>query len=84
MAIASASKLIGTQQHLRDQVLLNDAELRPSNRPFHHYSGLPTTPPWSEGVKWYTMKHLIKVSKVQVDKFSSLYRVNARPVQPSN
>ncbi|MEK6526808.1 MAG: carbonic anhydrase family protein [Nitrospirota bacterium] len=72
------------EEHLVDQGLINPEELLPANRSFYHYSGSLTTPPCSEGVKWYIMKHLIKVSEEQVAWFSSLYRVNARPVQPSN
>jgi len=72
------------EEHLVDQVLINPAELLPSNRSFYHYSGSLTTPPCSEGTKWYIMKHPIKVSEERVARFSSLYRVNARPVQPSN
>lgn len=72
------------EEYLVDQVLINPAELLPSNRSFYHYSGSLTTPPRGEGVKWYIMKHPIEVSEEQVAKFSSLYRVNARPVQPLN
>jgi len=72
------------EERLVDQVLINPAELLPSNRSFYHYSGSFTTPPCREGVTWYIMKHPIKVSKEQVARFSSLYRTNARPAQPAN
>ena len=72
------------QQHLVEQVFINPGELLPAKRSFYSYSGSLTTAPCSERVKWYVMKQPILVSEQQVTQFSSLYRTNARPIQPSN
>ena len=72
------------EQHLVEQIMVNAEDLLPSNRAFYYYQGSLTTPPCTEGVSWYVMKHPIRVSEEQVARFSSFYRVNARPVQERN
>lgn len=65
-------------------VRVNAAELLPDNREFHHYRGSLTTPPCSEGVRWFVMKDPQQLSRNQIDKFLSVIDHNARPVQPVN
>jgi len=48
------------------------------------YSGSLTTPPCTEGVKWFVMKNRATVSKQQLKVLQSTYLNNARPVQPVN
>jgi carbonic anhydrase len=43
-----------------------------------------TTPPCSEGVRWHIAKQPVEVSAAQLAAFRTLYRMNARPVQPLN
>jgi len=48
------------------------------------YDGSLTTPPCSEGVKWYVMKTPLKVSKEQMNQIikSAIFaKTNARPIQ---
>jgi carbonic anhydrase len=53
--------------------------------PGHYtFEGSLTTPPCSESVTWYVLKHPVSVSTEEVTRFSKLYRDNARPVQPLN
>eukprot|EP01059_Diplonema_ambulator_P019449 TRINITY_DN326_c0_g1_i1.p2 TRINITY_DN326_c0_g1~~TRINITY_DN326_c0_g1_i1.p2 ORF type:complete len:360 (+),score=139.25 TRINITY_DN326_c0_g1_i1:51-1130(+) len=40
-----------------------------SNRKYYTYDGSFTTPPCTEGVKWYVMQDVLPVSKMQVDAF---------------
>ena len=48
---------------------------------FYHYDGSLTTPPCSEGVKWYVRKTPTQLSKDQIAAFTSVYDHNNRPVQ---
>jgi len=63
---------------------INPADLLPSDHSYVHYNGSLTTPPCSEGVRWFVMESTIKVSKKQVKKFLSMVGKNARPTQPMN
>lgn len=52
---------------------------------FFNYAGSLTTPPCSEGVRWFVLKDRITVSHKQVEEFSHfVHGMNARPVQPLN
>jgi len=63
---------------------LNVADFLPAKKAFFHYNGSLTTPPCSEGVKWFVMDEQVEVSKAQVKQFLGLIHENARPVQPAN
>jgi len=43
--------------------------------------GSMTTPPCTEGVLWLVMQQPVTVSAQQIDIFSRLYPMNARPIQ---
>lgn len=60
------------------------ADLLPANRSYSRFDGSLTTPPCSEGVKWFVMKDAIEVSAAQVQKFAKVVGANARPIQPLN
>jgi carbonic anhydrase len=55
--------------------------LLPEDRRYYTYMGSLTTPPCSEGVLWMVMKTPVPVSLEQIEIFSHLYPMNARPVQ---
>jgi carbonic anhydrase len=46
--------------------------------------GSLTTPPCSEGVLWMVMKKPVALSNEQLDIFSRLYPMNARPLQAAS
>ncbi|WOB09344.1 carbonic anhydrase family protein [Piscinibacter gummiphilus] len=58
-------------------------ELLPADRGYFTYMGSLTTPPCSEGVLWMVMKNPVSIAPNQIDIFSRLYPMNARPVQAS-
>ena len=51
--------------------------------PYHCDSSL-TTPPCSEGVKWYVRKMPTQLSMDQIAAFTAIYDHNNRPVQTLN
>jgi methyl-accepting chemotaxis protein len=69
-------------ENVNSHVSVNGANLLPSDGSYYHFSGSLTTPPCSEGVKWYVMKNPIEVSSAQVKTFVSTLGHTARPTQP--
>jgi carbonic anhydrase len=65
-------------------VAVNAADLLPESRTYYHYDGSLTTPPCTEGVKWYIMAMPVWVSGAQLVALQRISDRNARPVQPFN
>jgi carbonic anhydrase len=60
---------------------INAVDLLPKSKAYFHYNGSLTTPPCSEGVRWYVMKESITVSKAPIDAFrQAVGYANNRPV----
>jgi carbonic anhydrase len=55
--------------------------LLPANRSYYTFPGSLTTPPCSEDVVWFVLKHPVLISQAEIARFSSLYPNNARPTQ---
>jgi len=71
--------------------LIDDyAGLLPENRSFFSFEGSLTTPPCSEGVKWFVFEHPIEMSAEQIAAFRELFQEEGnlydtnRPVQALN
>jgi carbonic anhydrase len=64
--------------------MINASSLLPSRKSYYSYAGSLTTPPCSEGVKWNVFVEPITVSEEQIETFTKLYQVDARPIQPIN
>ncbi len=57
--------------------------LLPKNKHYYRFNGSLTTPPCTEGVRWFVLKTPVVVSKEQVEKFHHLmHHNNNRPIQP--
>jgi carbonic anhydrase len=64
---------------------LSVAQLLPKQRDYYRFNGSLTTPPCSEGVRWFVMKKSATVSKAQIERFSQAVGVaNNRPIQATN
>lgn len=63
---------------------VDPAKLLPSKRGYYEFEGSLTTPPCSEGVRWFVLKQPIMLSNQQMNAFRKLYPRNARPAQPLN
>ncbi|MEO8059114.1 MAG: carbonic anhydrase family protein [Burkholderiales bacterium] len=63
---------------------LDMSALLPGERSYFTYMGSLTTPPCNEGVLWMVMKNPVQVSAEQIDIFSRLYPMNARPIQSAS
>jgi carbonic anhydrase len=56
--------------------------LLPKSTRHFAYAGSLTTPPCSEGVTWLVLKSPSTLSEGEIERFGSVYPMNARPVQP--
>lgn len=71
----------GTKATVRIPAEFNDYVF-PSDAPgVYHYDGSLTTPPCSEGVKWYIRITPIQLSEKQIAEFTAVYDHNNRPVR---
>ncbi len=64
-------------------VMFDMSRMVPEQRQYYTYMGSLTTPPCSEGVLWLVMKQPASMSPEQINVFSRLYPMNARPIQPT-
>ena len=65
-----------------DGVTVNAADLLPKSHAYYTFIGSLTTPPCTEGVRWFVLKQPTTVSGDEVARFAKTYPMNARPVQP--
>jgi carbonic anhydrase len=63
-------------------VQIDAGGLLPPDHSYYTFSGSLTTPPCSENVTWFVLKHPVSVSAAEIEQFSKLYRNDARPTQP--
>ena len=75
--------LPGESAQIND-VILNASDLLPTTKHTYRYEGSLTTPPCSEGVKWFVLTTPIEMSHSQIAAFKAILYGNNRPVQPLN
>jgi len=64
---------------------LSVMQLLPKERDYYRFNGSLTTPPCSEGVRWFVMKKPATATKAQIEQFSKSVGVaNNRPIQAIN
>jgi carbonic anhydrase len=64
--------------------MINPGGLLPADRGYWTYPGSMTTPPCTEGVRWFVFEQEVSISRDQLRAFANLYRVNTRPVQDTH
>jgi carbonic anhydrase len=68
-----------TQARVTD--MLSAGGLLPGDRGYWTYVGSEVTPPCAEGVRWFVFEQDLSISREQLRAFTSLFRMNTRPVQ---
>jgi carbonic anhydrase len=63
---------------------LSDLAITSLDKNYYRYNGSLTTPPCSEGVRWYVLKKILTVSIKRRDIFNQLIGDDARGPQPIN
>jgi carbonic anhydrase len=51
---------------------------------YYTFEGSLTTPPCTEGVKWFVLKDKLSISKAQIEALRKVYPHNFRPIQNKN
>lgn len=69
----------GQSQRITDMVDL--AGLLPADPGYWTYMGSLTTPPCTQGVRWFVFEQPISISREQYNLFAALYPMNSRPTQ---
>jgi carbonic anhydrase len=69
----------GKTEKITDMV--NAGGLLPTDRGYWTYTGSLTTPPCTEGVRWFVMEQQVTLSRDQLRAFAGLYKMNTRPMQ---
>jgi carbonic anhydrase len=70
------------KEEVLDSVQIDVDDLLPADHSYYTFPGSLTTPPCSENVTWFVLKHPVTVSTPQIERFSKLYEQNVRPTQP--
>lgn len=65
-------------------VTVNAIDLLPADKSYYRYDGSLTTPPCTEGFKWFELATPVELSEAQMSAFEVIYDYNYRPVQPFN
>jgi carbonic anhydrase len=72
---------------------VNARDVLPQSKKYYHYSGSLTTPPCSEGVRWFVLQEPVFVSQAAIDRLHQIISLfphydgfpdNNRPVRPIN
>jgi len=64
--------------------MVNAGGLLPADRGYWTYMGSLTTPPCTEGVRWFVLEQEISISRDQFRFFAALFRMNTRGLQDSH
>ena len=83
LIVSNLPSEVGAARHLENLELDVD-DLKPLPNVFYAYSGSLTTPPCSEGVRWFVIAEPEELSAEQLEAITSHLHNNARPLQPLN
>jgi carbonic anhydrase len=75
-------KTAGASQKVTEMV--SPAGLLPADRGYWTYTGSLTTPPCTEGVRWFVFEQELSLSRDQLRAFTGLFRMNTRAVQETH
>jgi carbonic anhydrase len=72
-------KKAGESEKVTDSV--NPGGLLPADRGYWTYMGSLSTPPCTEGVRWFVFEQEVSLSRDQLRSFGNMFRINTRPQQ---
>jgi len=63
---------------------VNAGAFLPGDRGYWAFMGSLTTPPCTEGVRWFVMEQELSISRQQMRQFAAMFRMSSRPVQDTH
>jgi carbonic anhydrase len=75
----SLPKTAGATAKVADEI--NAAGLLPADLGYWTYAGSLSTPPCTEGVRWFVLENEVTIGRDQLRAFAYLFKVNTRPLQ---
>ena len=90
---AAVTALLLAMQLDHYELFINAKDVLPQFKSYYNYSGSLSTPPCSEGVRWFVLKEPVFVSQGAIDHLHAVisqlpgyngFRDNNRPVRPLN
>jgi carbonic anhydrase len=64
--------------------MVSTAGLLPADRGYWTYTGSLSTPPCTEGVRWFVFERELGLSRDQLRTFAALFRINTRGLQDAH
>ena len=61
--------------------MVNAGGLLPADRGYWTYMGSLSTPPCTEGVRWFVFEQELGLSRDQLRAFEAIFRINTRGLQ---
>jgi len=61
--------------------MVNAGGLLPADPGYWTYMGSLSTPPCTEGVRWFVFEQPLSISRSQLEAFAAMFKVNSRPLQ---
>jgi carbonic anhydrase len=75
-------KKTGTSEKVQEMV--NAAGFLPADRGYWTYMGSLSTPPCTEGVRWFVFEQELSLSRDQLRAFAAIFRMNTRGLQDAH
>ena len=72
-------KTVGKSEKIT--AMVNPGGLLPADRGYWTYMGSLTTPPCTEGVRWFVFVQQVTLSRDQLRAFQYIYKMNTREMQ---
>jgi len=72
-------KTVGATTNITEMV--NSGGLLPDDKGYWTFTGSLSTPPCTEGVRWFVFEQEMTVSRSQLRDFSAIFKLNSRPIQ---
>ena len=82
--LANGSVLHEGDEVVEESKRIDISRLLPGSLDYYTYDGSLTTPPASEGVRWFVLKQPLHLTGEQIKAIEQVYYSNNRPTQPLN